>query len=123
MDTSGFPSFVTVTNMINAEELWNKLRLREANIRDDLHDNQVLFMEHHTPTGETLLIDQVGYYEDAEAMFLVGTDARTGEECQVIAPPHTVQVLFRIATVEELPERKSIGFVVERADSANYGEA
>jgi hypothetical protein len=47
-------------------------------------------------------------------MLLLGIDVENDHQCQIIAPPHTMQVVFRVATIEEHPTRKPIGFIVER---------
>jgi hypothetical protein len=120
---SSFPKFVTITNMISAEDLWKTLKIREENIRRDLKDNEALFMEYQAPSGQVLVIHQVAYYTDAEAMLLVGSEVGTDHECQVIAAPPTVQVMFRIATEEERLARKPIGFVVKRNEPEDDEEA
>jgi hypothetical protein len=96
-------------NMISAEELYENLKKREANIWADLEDNEVLVMEYHAPTGERMRIDQVGYYADSEAMILVGHDVM-GNECQLIASPMTLHVVFRVVNLEEPRQRNRVGF-------------
>jgi hypothetical protein len=55
-----------------------------------------------------ILIRDVGHYTDTDDLiFLVGEDADSGEECQVIVPPHAVQIVFRVTKKAERPE---IGF-------------
>jgi hypothetical protein len=55
--TYGLPQYVTVVNLISAEELWKTLRLREANIWRALNDNQRLQMEYHTSIGERIRVE------------------------------------------------------------------
>lgn len=96
--------------MISADELYENLKKREANIWADLEDNEVLVMEYHAPSGEKIRIDQVGYYADSEAMLLVGHDA-TGNECQLIAAPSTLHIVFRVVKLEEPRQRNRVGFM------------
>ena len=54
-------------------------------------------------------VDQAAYYRDTEAVILAGYDHR-GNECQVIASPLTVHIIFRVVEIEEGRERKRVGF-------------
>jgi hypothetical protein len=98
-----------LVDLIGADELQDKLQQRYARIWDDLKENETLRMEYHAPTGEVILVDQVAYYRDTEAVVLAGYDD-SGNECQVIASPLTVHIIFRVVQIEEGRERKRVGF-------------
>ena len=90
--------------MVSAELLWEKLKARRDEIRQALEDGQGLAAEYLSPAGNVILIRDVGYYTDTDDLiFLVGDDASSGEECQVIALPHAVQIVFRITQEVESP--------------------
>ena len=48
--------------MISAQDLRDKLKKREAAILDDLDDNEVLFVEYHSPAGAVVRIRDIAYY-------------------------------------------------------------
>jgi hypothetical protein len=119
----GIPQYVSVANLLSAEELWKRLRLREENIWNDLNGDQVLLMEYHSPTGERIRVDQVGYYEDADALLLGGTDG-AGNECQIVASPVGLHIVFRIVEFTERQEpRRRVGFTAERRGQVEETEA
>ena len=101
--------------MISAEDLRDRLKKREAAILADLDDNEALFVEYHSPAGAVVRIRDIGYYLDSDnALVLAGWDLHTGHECQIIASPLTVQLVFRVVKIEEdeaILERRPIGFI------------
>jgi hypothetical protein len=101
--------------MISAQDLRDKLKKRESAILNDLDENEALFLEYHSPAGAIVQIRDIGYYRDADdALVLAGWDMRTGQECQIIASPLTVQLVFRVVRIEEdegIPERRPIGYI------------
>jgi hypothetical protein len=105
--------------VVSAELLWEKLKARRDGIRHALEDGQGLAAEYLSPTGNVILIRDVGYYTDTDDLiFLVGDDASSGEECQVIALPHAVQIVFRITQEAQRPE---IGFHKNRLPKEDKG--
>jgi hypothetical protein len=108
------PQSVHVTNRLSGEDLYRMIKVRESAILDDLDDNEELIAEYLTPTGRIIRIRDVGYYRNIpDLLFLVGNDV-SGDECQVIAPVQSVQMVFSIITVKDRPpERRPIGFRVE----------
>jgi hypothetical protein len=103
-------------NRLTGEDFHRMIRVRESRILDDLNDNQELRVEYLTPTGRIIRIRDVGYYRDVpDLLLLIGNDV-SGDECQVIAPVQSVQMVFSITTVKDRPpERRRIGFSVEDA--------
>ena len=66
-----------------------------------------------------ILIRDVGHYTDTDDLiFLVGEDAASGEECQVIVPPHSVEIVLRVTRKAERPE---IGFHKDRLPKEEKG--
>ena len=59
----------------------------------------------------------MGFYQEAAALLLVGNDVE-GNECQVIASPIGLHLVFRIVKVEERHERRRVGFRGETAEQA-----
>jgi hypothetical protein len=98
-----------------AQDLRTKLKQREAAILEDLDDNEDLIVEYHSPAGAVIRIRDIAYYQDSDdALVLAGWDLRTGQECQIIAPPLTVHLVFRVIKIKEgeaTPERRQIGFI------------
>jgi len=95
--------------MQSAEILWEKLKSRREAILHSLEEGEGLEMEYVSPAGNVILIRDVGYYTDTDdLMFLVGNDADSDEECQIIVPPHSVQIVFRVTKAKA--ERPEIGF-------------
>ncbi len=98
--------------MVSAEVLWEKLKMRQDAISRDLGEDESLQAEYLAPTGQVLLIRDVGYYSGIDDLiFLVGEDVDSGEECQIIAPPHAVQIVFRVA--KSASKHQKIGFKQE----------
>ena len=98
--------------MVSAEVLWEKLKMRQDTISRDLGEDESLQAEYLSPTGQLLLIRDVGYYSDIDDLiFLVGEDPDSGEECQTIAPPHAVQIIFRVA--KSASKYRKVGFIKE----------
>jgi|SRR5215203_3902488 len=101
--------------MISAQDLRDKLKKREAAILDDLDDNEALFVEYQSPAGAVVRIRDIAYYlDDDNILVLGGWDVRTGHECQIVASPLTVQLVFRVVRIEEgepVPEQRPIGFI------------
>ena len=98
--------------MVSAEVLWEKLKTRQDAISRDLGEDEGLQAEYLAPTGQMLFIRDVGYYSDIDDLiFLVGEDAYSGEECQTIAPPHAVQIVFRVS--KSASKHRKIGFEKE----------
>jgi hypothetical protein len=94
--------------MVGAELLWEKLKARREAILRELGEGEGLEAEYVSPSGIVILIRDIGHYSDNDDLvFLVGNDADTGEVCQIIAPPHAVQIVFRMTQRAERPE---IGF-------------
>jgi hypothetical protein len=94
--------------LVDGEVLWAKLKARREAILRELGEGQGLEVEYVSPKGAVILIREIGYYSDNDDLvFLVGTDADTDEECQIVAPPYAVQIVFRVT---EKGERREIGF-------------
>ncbi len=70
-------------------------------------------MELHTPAGEIIRVQDVGYYRDTDALIFQGFD-RANNLCQIIAKVQGLQVLFRILTIseEDPAQKRPIGFRV-----------
>ncbi len=114
MDRPDGPKAVNVMNLPSAESVRERIKKREANILMGLDDNQSLVLEYHVATGMVVQIREVGFYADSDdALLLVGVDADTGEDCQIIAPPNAVQMVFRVVNIEDSRgKRKRTGFFV-----------
>lgn len=114
------PQPVRVTNRLTAEDLYERVKVREAAILGDLNENEDLLVEYLTPTGRIIRIRDIGYYRDIDdLLLLVGNDLVSGDECQVIAPVQIVQMVFSIITVKDgPPERRRIGFRIEEDPDA-----
>ncbi len=94
--------------MVGAELLWEKLKARREAIMRELGEGEGLKAEYVSPAGIVILIRDIGHYSDNDDLvFLVGNDADTDEECQIIAPSHAVQIVFRVTQTAKSPE---IGF-------------
>ena len=106
------PRNVCVVNFPSAQDVYERIKKREANLRASLDENAALVVEYHAPTGMTVLVSDVGYYENADdALLLVGVDAGTEHECQIIAPAATLQIVFRVVRADHRRPRKQIGFL------------
>jgi hypothetical protein len=112
---SEIPQFVQDVNIPGAEDLRTKLKQREAAILEALDDNEDLIVEYHSPAGAVIRIRAIAYYQDSDdALVLAGWDLHTGHECQIIAPPLTVHLVFRVIKIKEgeaAPERGPIGYI------------
>ena len=93
-----------------------KLRERLATV-EGRHD---LAVELHAPSGSIIRIGMIAYYPDTDDTLLVqGIDEPSGVACQAIVPVQSFYVIFTMTTVEDRePERKPIGFDVERAEGS-----
>ena len=58
--------------MVSAELLWEKLKARRDGIRHALADGQGLAAEYLSPTGNVILICDVGYYTDTGDLIFPG---------------------------------------------------
>jgi hypothetical protein len=106
-----------------AKSLWDKLRREEAKLRERLatiEEEYDMAVELHAPSGAVIRIATIGYFEDTnDTLSVQGMDVMTGEACHAIVPVHSFLVIFRMTTVEgHEPERKPIGFDVERAEGS-----
>ncbi len=115
----GVPENIRVMNLPDAETFRERMKKRESNILSDLDDNEVLIVEYHAPTGMVVRLRDVGYYEDYDdALLLVGVDADTGDECQILASTNAVQMVFRVVKIEDgRGDRKRIGFFVAETET------
>ena len=112
MQGHNIPKFVNVSNLPDAETVYERIKKREANILSGLKDNQVLIVEYHATTGMVVEIRDVGYYADFDdTLLLVGVDANTGDYCEVMAPSTTMQMVFRVVE-NQGGARNRIGFFV-----------
>jgi hypothetical protein len=106
------PDSVHVVNLPSAESVHTKLRNRDKALRADLKEGETLVFEYHTPAGEVIYVGDVGYYRDQEALIFQGYDSQNNL-CQIIVPPHAVQVIFRVVkTPAPSQQKKRIGFYV-----------
>jgi hypothetical protein len=104
------PQLVHVVNFPSAEDVYERIKKRAANIRASLDENEALLAESHAPTGILFLISDADYYAHVDdALLLVGVEAGTEEECQIIAPAAMLQIVFRVVHADRRP-RKQIGF-------------
>jgi len=80
-----------------------------------MDENEALVMEYHSPAGTVVRIRDIGYYQDSDnALVLGGWDRITGDECQIIASPATIHLVFRVIKIEEDEarlERRQLGFI------------
>ncbi len=117
-----FPRQVSVTNFPDresAEAFHRKLRIRESGLNADLKENEIVVMEVHTMAGERILVRDVGYYRDTDALMFEGFD-RDNNLCQIIAKVQGLQVLFRVLTVsEQEPAPRRIGFTVAEEETGS----
>ncbi len=98
--------------MVGAELLWEKLKARREAILRELGEGEELEAEYVSPSGIVIRIRDIGHYSDNDdLMFLVGNDVDTDEECQIIAPSHAVQIVFRVTQTARHPD---IGFHKDR---------
>jgi hypothetical protein len=95
--------------MVSAELLWKKLKGRQEAILQELGDGEELEAEYVSPKGSLILIRDVGYYSDNDDLiFLLGNDAASKEECQIIAQPHMLEIVFRVAKRAERPAERPV---------------
>ncbi len=66
-------------------------------------------MELHTPAGEKIRVQDVGYYRDTDTLIFEGFD-QANNLCQIIAKVQGLQVMFRVITLPEDQPRKRVGF-------------
>jgi hypothetical protein len=102
--------------MVSGPLLWKKLKARQEALMRDLQDDEGLIAEYVSPAGRVILIREVGYYSDTDALILlVGDDEDTKDECQIIAQPHAVEIVYKVVKKELRKQPiKPIRFVVER---------
>ena len=109
------PQFVHVVDIPTALDLRTKLKQREAAILADMDENEALVIEYHSPAGTVVRIRDIGYYQDSDnTLVLGGWDRLTGDECQIIASPATIHLVFRVIKIEEDEarlERRQLGFI------------
>lgn len=116
------PQPVRVTNAPaseSAEHFSSILKERIQAVEADLEDGQVLTLEHHTPAGLVLDVQNVVYYRDTDLLMLQGFDA-AGGLYQLIAPIRNLHLLLKVTSPPKpTPERKPIGF--SSADAGQEG--
>jgi hypothetical protein len=102
------PQPVRLTNMKpSAKALGNKLKDLQAN----LQENQELAVELHAPSGAVIRIRRLSSYDDTDDTLLVqGEDKKSGDPCAAIVPVQNFYVVFRVTTVEDPAQKRSIGF-------------
>jgi hypothetical protein len=104
----------------SAKSLWDKLKKQHVTAREKLEtiEKQLdLVLELHAPSGSVIRIANISYYQETDALLVVGRDVSSGEECQAIVPVQSFYVIFRISEERE-PERKPIGFHVAGAEGS-----
>jgi hypothetical protein len=110
MSEFGGPNPVHVVNP-SAQDVYERIKRREANLQARLEESAALVVEYHAPTGMIVVVSDIGYYEKADdALLLVGVDAGTEHECQIIVPAATLQIVFRVVRADHRRPRKRIGF-------------
>lgn len=104
-----------------AEDFHWKLRMREAALNGDLQPNQVVSTELHTPAGERIRVEGVGYYRDTDTLLFVGFDL-ANNPCQIVAKVQGLQVVFRVITLPEEQPRKRVGFFLNEVPEQDQPE-
>lgn len=112
MEKFNLPQQVQVTDTTSAEDFHRKLRMRESALHNALEENETVTMELHTPAGEIIRVQDVGYYQDTDTLAFQGFDD-ANNLCQIIAKVQGLQVLFRVIRVAEDQSPKRIGFYAE----------
>lgn len=122
MQNFNLPQPVQVTDTASAEDFHRKLRMRESALHEALEENETVTMEMHTPAGEIIRVQEVGYYQDTDTLAFQGFDD-ANNLCQIIAKVQGLQVLFRVIRLAEDQSAKRIGFYTEEPqrehDSSN----
>jgi hypothetical protein len=106
-----------------AKSLWDKLRREEVKLRKRLatmEEEYDMAVELHAPSGTVIRIANIFYFKDTnDALGVQGTDVVTKEACEAIVPVQSFLMIFRCTRVEgREPERKPVGFHVERAEGS-----
>lgn len=71
--------------------------------------NQNAIMIHYPAAGEPMRVGNVRVYSDSSILVFYGDDANKNP-CVALVPPQNAQLLLKIVTLEEEPERRTIGF-------------
>ncbi len=112
MQNFNLPQQVQVVDTTSAEDFHQKLRMRESGLHDALIENETVVMELHTPAGEIIRVQDVGYYQGTDTLAFQGFD-NANNLCQIIAKVQGLQVLFRVIRLAEDQSPKRIGFYAE----------
>jgi hypothetical protein len=112
MQNFNLPQPVQVIDTASAEDFHRKLRMRESALHEALEENETVTMELHTPAGEIIRVQDVGYYQDTDTLAFQGFDD-ANNLCQIIAKVQGLQVLFRVIRLAEDQSAKRIGFYAE----------
>jgi hypothetical protein len=87
MERYNVPKFVNVSNLPDAESVYERIKKREAIILAGMNDTQALIVEYHATAQMVVRVAEVGYYADSDdTLLLVGKDAATGDYCEVMVP-------------------------------------
>lgn len=109
MHNYNLPQQVQMIDSTSAEEFHKKLKARESALHGDVEENEIVTMELHTPAGEKIRIQDVGYYRATDTLIFEGVD-QVNNLCQIIAKVQGLQVMFRVITLPEDQPRKRVGF-------------
>ncbi len=124
MDNYNLSQQVQLMDTTSAEDFHTKLRMRESALHGALEENETVTMELHTPAGERIRVQDVGYYRDTDTLLFQGFDL-ANNLCQILAKVQGLQVLFRVIKVAEdqPPARRRIGFYAEESQREQAEQA
>jgi len=96
----------------DSEEFLDALK-REYEALDKIakERNQHAVMYYYPASGDQIRVGNVRLYPDSSILVFYGDDAETNP-CVAIVPPQNAQLLLKIVTLQEEPDRKTIGFGV-----------
>ena len=95
-----------------ADTFYDNLQELISDYQKELAKDEQLSLRYFFPSGETISIDDIGYYNPSVVIFHGTTNA--GDECHILAHMNSVQLLVTISKAGSGVKRKQIGFTGSR---------